>query len=237
VIRTARRSGIESRLKSLPSLALGTSEVTPLELAAGYATLARLGRAGRPWVIREVVDGTGNVLRRPRVAWSEALSPQAAYLVNYLLRGVLANGTARSARALGYRGTASGKTGTTDDTRDAWFVGYSSHLLGLVWLGHDDGSPTGLTGATGALPIWVELMRRAGLAGGFGPDPVPDGIVERRIDPESGGLSHRGCRYRIEERFVEGTEPQRACAVHGSRFRRWFDRLRRRTPPARDGAI
>jgi penicillin-binding protein 1B len=230
VVATARRMGIESPLRPLPSLALGAFEVTPLELAAGYATLARLGRAGRPWIIHEIIDGEGNVVARPRVERTEALSPQAAYLVNYVLRGVLERGTARSAASLGYHGGASGKTGTTDDTRDAWFVGYSSQLLSLVWVGRDDGSATGLTGATGALPIWVDLMRRAGAADRRAPDRVPEGVVERRIDPESGGLVRRGCVNWIDERFVAGSEPRRGCALHGGRFRRWLHKLRG-TPP------
>jgi penicillin-binding protein 1B len=237
VIDTARRMGIESPLKSLPSLALGSIEVTPLELASGYATLANLGRQGRPWIIREIVDGEGSVLVRPSVEWSDAVTPQAAYLTNYLLRGVMRQGTGRSASALGYRGEASGKTGTTDDTRDAWFAGYSSRLLSLVWVGYDDNAATGLTGATGALPIWVDLMRRAGEADRRAADTVPDGIVERRIDPETGGLVRRGCPGWVDERFATGSEPRYTCVLHGSRFRRWFHKLRGRPPFASDGGV
>ena len=218
VVDTAQRAGIDSPLRPLPSLALGAIEVTPFELAAGYSTLARLGRSARPWVIREVVDDEGRVLVRPEVEWSRALSPQAAYLVNHLLRGVLRQGTARSAAALGYRGGASGKTGTTDDMRDAWFVGYSSEWVSLVWVGYDDNSKSGLTGASGALPIWVDLMRRQGEDGPRPPDPVPAGIVERRIDPETGGLLRRGCERWIDERFAAGSEPRHDCAVHGDVF-------------------
>jgi penicillin-binding protein 1B len=232
VIEISHEAGIASPLRALPSLALGAIEVTPLELAAGYATLARLGRSGRPMIVREIVDGDGNVLVRPRVEWSDAVSPQAAYLVNHLLRGVLQRGTARSAAALGYRGSASGKTGTTDDTRDAWFVGYSSQLLSLVWVGYDDNSETGLTGATGALPIWVDLMRRAGAIDRSAPDIVPEGIVERRIDPETGGLVQRGCTRWIDERFAEGSAPRRRCVEHGGPFRRWFQRMRGKPPYA-----
>jgi penicillin-binding protein 1B len=236
VVATARAAGIASPLKPLPSLALGTSEVTPLELASGYATLARLGRAGRPWVIREIVDDAGEPLLRPRVAWTRAMRPQSAYLVNHLLRGVIQRGTARSAVALGYRGDAAGKTGTTDDTRDAWFVGYSRDLLALVWVGYDDGAPTGLTGATGALPIWVDLMRRAGRAADHVSDAVPEGIVAVRIDPESGGRARRGCPHWIEERFAAGSAPRHDCPLHGGRFRHWLDRFRRpRSDVARDG--
>ena len=226
VIAVSHRSGIESEMREVPSLALGAMEVTPLELAAGYATLARLGLEGRPWIIREVVDNEGQTVLRPRVEWSRAISPQAAYLVNDVLQGVMSHGTARSAKALGFRGSASGKTGTTDDTRDAWFVGYSSDLLSLVWVGNDANRKTGLTGATGALPIWVDLMRRHGREAQRTRERVPEGIVERRIDPETGGLVQRGCPRWIDERFVAGSEPRRDCPIHGTRFRRWSRRLR-----------
>jgi len=237
VVDTAQRMGIESPLRPLPSLALGAMEVTPLELAAGYATLARLGREGRPWIIREIVDGEGDVILRPQVEWSEAISPQAAYLVNHLLRGVMREGTARSAAALGYRGEASGKTGTTDDTRDAWFAGYSEQLLSLVWVGYDSNSETGLTGASGALPIWVDLMHRSGVADRASPDTVPDGIVERRIDPETGGLVRGGCTRQIDEHFAEGSEPRHTCVLHGNRFRRWFHKIRSTPPHTRTGGV
>jgi penicillin-binding protein 1B len=237
VVDISRRMGIESSLKPLPSLALGAIEMTPLDVAAAYATLARLGRASRPWVVREIVDDEGNVLVRPRVESSEGVSPQAAYLINHLLRGVLRHGTARSAASLGYGGRASGKTGTTDDTRDAWFVGYTSEWLSLVWVGRDDNSATGLTGATGALPIWVDLMKRAGADDPFARDTVPSGIVERRIDAETGDLVRRGCARWVDERFAEGTEPRRRCVVHGGRFRRWFHKMRGTPPYAADDGV
>ena len=230
VIETSRRMGIESRLRELPSLALGAIEVTPLELAAGYATLARLGRAGRPWIVREIVDAQGNTVLRTSFEWTRTVSPQAAHLVNHLLRGVMQRGTARSSLELGYHGDASGKTGTTDDTRDAWFVGYTHELLSLVWVGNDDNRKTGLTGASGALPIWVDLMRRAGASEQIAQEPLPEGIVKRRIDPATGGLARRGCVEWIDERFVAGSEPRRSCVLHGNRFRRWFKKLRGGSP-------
>jgi penicillin-binding protein 1B len=228
VIEISRRLGIASPLRPVPSLALGALEVTPLELANAYGTLARLGQRGRPWVVRQIVDADGEVLARSGPGLFPGISPQAAYLVNHVLRGVLREGTARSAASLGYRGNAAGKTGTTDDTRDAWFVGYTSEILSLVWVGYDDNRETHLTGATGALPIWVDIMRRGGAWSRSGPQPVPPGIVERRIDPESGGLVRRGCPGWIDERFAAGSEPTRQCVLHGNRFRRWFQKLRRK---------
>ena len=155
---------------------------------------------------------------------SRAIDPAAAYLVHDALEGVFERGTARSAGALGHRGEGAGKTGTTDDTRDAWFVGYRSDALALVWVGYDDNARTGLTGATGALPIWVDLMGNGG--GPVGDEPpilAPAGLVERRIDPETGGLLVRGCDEWRDEWFLRGTEPEKPCSEHRPGFfRRLF---------------
>jgi len=225
VVDVARRMGIRSSLAALPSLALGAAEVTPLELASAYGTLARMGRQESAWVIREVVDSEGRTLARHESRWTRAITPEAAFLVNDVLQDVLRTGTARSASALGYRGDAAGKTGTTDDTRDTWFVGYTSELLALVWVGYDDNGKTGLTGATGALPIWVDLMRRSGADRSKASFPVPRGVVRVRIDPGTGGLLGRGCPAGADEWFVAGTEPTKPCRVHGGGFKRWFQKV------------
>jgi len=228
VIETARACGIDSALAPVPSLALGVGEVTPLELSAAYGTLARLGDHVTSWIVQEITDREGRPLARHEGARTRAISSQTAFIVNDLLEGVVERGTARSAAALGYRGRASGKTGTTDETRDAWFVGYTPELLALVWVGYDDNARTGLTGATGALPIWVELMRRgpAVAAAGEARSEPPWGLVQRRIDPATGGLVQRGCPEWKDEWFARGTEPTEPCGEHrGGRFRRWFRRV------------
>jgi penicillin-binding protein 1B len=154
-----------------------------------------------------------------------ALHPTSAFLTTDLMRGVFEEGTARSARALGFDGVAAGKTGTTDDTRDAWFVGYTPELLALVWVGFDDNARTGLTGASGALPIWVDLMREAGAAKSRRRFREPAGIVHRYVDTETGGLAVRRCTKVLEERFARGAEPQEHCPLHQGKFRRWWRRL------------
>lgn len=224
-IRVARRCGISSPLTRLPSLALGAQEVTPLELATAYGTLARLGRHVPASIVREVTDSDGKPVARRKLEETSALSPQAAFLVDHVLQGVLVRGTAQSASALGYAGAAAGKTGTTDDTRDAWFVGYTPELLALVWVGYDDNARTGLTGATGALPIWVDLMTRAEDVHPSAGFREPEGIVRREIDPESGGLAVSGCPQIQEELFASGTEPTWDCDLHEGRLRRWFRRI------------
>jgi penicillin-binding protein 1B len=148
-----------------------------------------------------------------------AISPESAYLVHDVLEGVFRRGTARSAALLGFRGRAAGKTGTTDGTRDAWFVGYSGDLLALVWVGYDDNARTGLSGATGALPIWVEFMK---------PDAAPaaaakpQGLIQIRVCADSGMLATKRCPDPRSEWFKPGSEPDGKCTEHAGRFRRWM---------------
>jgi penicillin-binding protein 1B len=232
VVSTARRLGIESPLAEVPSLALGTAEVTALELAAAFGTFADGGMRTTPWVVRQVTDRDGTPIAGRAVDRARALHEATAFLVRDLLVGVIERGTGQSARAWGFDGVAAGKTGTTDDMRDSWFVGFTADVLALVWVGYDDNSRTGLTGASGALPIWVDVMRHI-------PDEplaldLPDGIVVREIDPESGQLAAAGCPRTVPEIFARGTEPEESCELHQGRFRRWLRRfLHREGPPPR----
>src|SRR6185369_4425014 len=125
-------------------------------------------------------------------------------LVTSVLRGVLTEGTAASSGALGFAGEAAGKTGTTDDMRDSWFVGYTPDLLSLVWVGFDDNARTGLTGATGALPVWVDFMMHVRWRWDGSTFQAPDGLVRRTVDPETGGLAVARCPTEAEEWFIEG---------------------------------
>ncbi|MDH3626560.1 MAG: PBP1A family penicillin-binding protein [Acidobacteriota bacterium] len=219
VVRTARRCGLQSPMKPLPSLALGTAEVSPLELATAYGTLANGGRRIDPWLIQAVQNQKGELLegRSPRA--QRAITEQTARQLTDMLRGVLRDGTAKTASALGYRGVAAGKTGTTDETRDAWFVGYDRRRLALVWVGYDDNRRTGLTGASGALPIWVELMKTFDDGGGVAAD-APE-TVTVFIDPTTGQRAVRRCPERVEQTFPRGEVPER-CREHQGRMRRWM---------------
>jgi penicillin-binding protein 1B len=225
VVDLAARAGIESPLTPLPSLALGTLEVTPLELASAYATLAGQGRQTPPRILREVRDRDGELLWESDRHGTQAVDRRAAFLTTHVLQGVFTRGTAKTARALGFRGRAAGKTGTTDETRDAWFVGYTPDVLALVWVGYDDNARTGLTGASGALPIWVRFMQHAGLAESRRRFPAPPGLVPRTVDPLSGGLAVAGCPERVSELFARGSEPREHCDLHRRGFKRWFKRL------------
>ncbi len=226
VVRIAARCGL-GNLEPYPSLALGAQEITPLDLAAAFGVLASEGKRSDPAIVRQVTSREGEPLSRKGKDPVQVVTPQAAWLVTDVLRGVLSRGTAASSAALGLRGNAAGKTGTTDDTRDAWFVGYTPDLLALVWVGYDDNARTGLTGASGALPIWVDLLRRAGRFTDA-PFPEPEGIVRAVVDPESGGLAVAGCPARVEEVFAAGTEPVDGCALHAKGLGGWLRRIFRR---------
>ncbi|HYA30374.1 MAG TPA: penicillin-binding transpeptidase domain-containing protein, partial [Acidobacteriota bacterium] len=157
----AHRLGIQSSLPAVPALALGAAEVTPLEVAVAYATLANNGVRPRPLAIKQVVDQNTRVLEKRDVRLEQVISPQLAYAMNQLLKGVLDRGTAVGARRMGFTRPAAGKTGTTNDYKDAWFVGYTPDLLAVVWVGFDGPKKIGLSGAEAALPIWTEFMKNA----------------------------------------------------------------------------
>jgi penicillin-binding protein 1B len=219
VITTARRCGVESTLPKVPSLALGTAEVTPLEIATAYATFASGGIRNPVRAIRSVCDRKGKVMEPDVIPSTRVLSPQAAYLLTDILKGVLVRGTAASAAELGFSGTGAGKTGTTDDLRDAWFAGYSPDLLALVWVGYDDNRALGLSGAQAALPIWVDFMMGSGMTTDR-EFSEPEGLVREKVDPATGQLATWHCPDKIEELFIQGTEPTVRCETHG--HRRWW---------------
>lgn len=214
VARYAQRMGLQSKPAPLPSLALGAMEATPLEVAQIYAVLANHGLRAALLSVKEVMTAEGQVLEKHHLGVEEVLHPATAYVITDFLTGVFERGTARSARRAGFHWKAAGKTGTTDEGRDAWFAGYTPDLLVVVWVGYDDNQPMGLTGAQAALPIWVDFMKEA-LAGRPSQDFLPPAeVVEVTIDPASGELAHAGCPTRVVEVFIAGTEPTTLCTLH-----------------------
>jgi penicillin-binding protein 1B len=157
----AHRLGIQSSLPAVPSLALGAAEVTPLEVAVAYSTLANGGVRPRPLAVRNVIDQNTKVLEKRDVRSEQVISPQLASIMNDLLKGVLDRGTGAMTRRWGFTRPAAGKTGTTNDYKDAWFVGYTPDLLAVVWVGFDGPSKLNLSGAEAALPIWTDFMKSA----------------------------------------------------------------------------
>lgn len=214
VIQTARAAGIASRLLPVPSMALGSFEVTPMELAYAYATIASGGIRFAPFALFSVTTKEGDILTAKEVHREAALDPRAAYLAGYAMEGVLERGTARSAKALGIFFPASGKTGTTDLNRDSWFVGYTPDVVCAVWVGYDSGADTGLTGASGALPIWTRFMRSL-YPQSMPPVPIqPAGVETALIDPSSGYLATSSCPQTLQEAYLTGTAPMETCPLH-----------------------
>jgi penicillin-binding protein 1B len=142
------------------------------------------------------------------------VSPESAYLVTDMLRTVIDAGTGREIRSRGLTVDVAGKTGTTNDTKDAWFVGYTPELLAVVWVGYDDNRELGLSGAEAALPIWARFMKAA-LAGGAKDSFIPPaGIVAAEIDPATGKRATKSCPRRVREVFRKETAPREICPLH-----------------------
>ncbi len=205
----ARELGIESELEPSLALALGASGVRPIELVNAYATFAAGGRFDAPRFLTRVVGPDGREVPLPRrPPPRDALDPAEAYLVTSLLQSVTTSGgTAERAVRLG-RPTA-GKTGTSNEARDAWFVGYTPSVVAGVWVGYDDRRSLGRreSGGRTALPIWIEVIRAAEGERAALEFPRPAGVVSARVDPASGLLAHPDQTDAIEELFLEGTVP------------------------------
>ncbi|MBI5599171.1 MAG: PBP1A family penicillin-binding protein [Deltaproteobacteria bacterium] len=206
-ISYARKLGIESPLASDLSLALGSSAVSLMEMTRAFATFANMGLKPEPVFITKVTDKDGNVLEERGTALEAVLSPQTSYIITNLLQGVIENGTGWRARALGR--PVAGKTGTTNNLNDAWFIGYVPGLVAGVWVGYDNEHQLGHgeTGAQAALPAWVKFMKEALEPVPSGNFPVPDGVEFVRIDPENGLLAGAATKNPVFEVFKVGTAP------------------------------
>ncbi|HET9951389.1 MAG TPA: PBP1A family penicillin-binding protein [Candidatus Eisenbacteria bacterium] len=212
----ARRMGIRSRLVADLSLSLGTSEVNLLELTSAYGVFANQGVRTMPIYVLKVEDKNGKVLEQARVTAEEALSPETALTMTSMLESVMENGTAASSRALGLTVPAAGKTGTTDDYTDAWFIGYTPDIVVGTWVGFDKKRKIGpnMTGAAAALPIWVDIVAAATKGKPPADFPVPSGVVSRQICAQTGLLANPACPETELELFREGSEPTGTCNVH-----------------------
>lgn len=182
VVETARRFGVKSRLDPVPSIALGTSDVSPLEMASGFSVIASGGEYYEPYFIERIESPRGEVLYEHFIAGKRVADPEIIYLLVDMMKEVINSGTAVKARWSGFTRPACGKTGTTDDYRDSWFTGFTPSLCASVWVGFDqrkllrgrDGR--GITGSEGALPIWIEFMKAAVEGEPLREFPIPPGI-------------------------------------------------------------
>jgi penicillin-binding protein 1B len=213
---TARALGFVSPLTEYPSLVLGASEVTPFEVAVAFSTLANQGVRVTPVTIKRVLNADGQTLERHGVQVVQAVLPEDAYILTHMLEGVLERGTGRSARQHGFSRPAAGKTGTTNDYGDAWFVGYTPDLVTVVWVGFDQRQSLGLSGAQAALPIWTNFMKRATAGLPETEFVPPPGVVLVSIDPRTGMRATAQCPVVIEEAFLEGVAPTRPCLLHAT---------------------
>ncbi|MCM2316610.1 MAG: penicillin-binding transpeptidase domain-containing protein, partial [Thermoanaerobaculia bacterium] len=214
VIALAKQIGITSELQPYPSIALGSFEVTPLELAYCYSVFANGGVKAEPVTILAVSNADGQLRENREVSMKRVVPANLVFVINEMLKDAVRYGTAARAGSAGFANRFAGKTGTTNNYRDSWFVGYSPRVLSLVWIGYDDNRTTRLTGSNGALPIWIKHMGRVV---GMVPEAEfrrPGGVVAREIDPETGMLSTPQCPALWTEYFVEGAEPSILCPLH-----------------------
>jgi penicillin-binding protein 1B len=215
IVQTARRAGIRSPLKPYPSLALGAFETSPLEISGAFATFANGGFRVEPTALLGFVGPSGRQVERNDEGLERAVDSDALAVLDSILQGAVIRGTGASARRLGAQGIFAGKTGTTNDGRDAWFIGFGPRLLVAVWVGFDDNRGLDLSGSMAAVPIFADFARR--LPSHYFEEPFPEvpGVVTEKIDPTTGMLWTESCPESWNELFVAGTEPTERCTVHG----------------------
>jgi penicillin-binding protein 1A len=217
VSRYAGLAGITSTLPPYYSLALGSVEVSLLDLTNAFNTIANSGIRVKPILITRIEDSHGAVLEENRPEQQPVLRPQAAYVLVSMMQSVVNEGTATSIRSAGYECLAAGKTGTTDDYTDNWFIGFTPGITCGVWVGYDKKKPVfrGATGGTVAAPIWADFMKSAR------PDSaprdsfaVPDSITTAPICEGTGMLANPTCPRVRYEVFITGSEPVSPCSLH-----------------------
>ncbi|OFW42197.1 MAG: hypothetical protein A3J29_16735 [Acidobacteria bacterium RIFCSPLOWO2_12_FULL_67_14b] len=214
VVATWKKTKVgQADVKAYPSVALGVIEATPLELAEAYTLFPNRGTIRKLRAISSIVSGE-QAVKPKAIAGPNVARASTAFLVTHMMRSVLNEGTGASARGAGFTLDAAGKTGTTNDLRDAWFVGFTPELLTVVWVGLDNNQPLGMSGAQAALPIWTAFMIKA-LAGhpnaGF---EAPPGVSFVEIDRDTGKIATPICPRVTVEAFLAGTEPLGACEIH-----------------------
>ncbi len=220
IVALAREAGMNDRLLATPALALGAYEVTPLEMVRAFTIFANNGVRVEPVFMQSVKESGGRVLEKSEIKSREVLDPKIAYLMTNLMEGVINHGTGARARGMGFTPPAAGKTGTS---HDGWFAGYTSGLLCIVWVGYDDNRELGLDGASSALPIWTEFMKKAVRARPWLASqsfvPPGEGITTVQIDANTGRIAGSDCQEVIAENYIAGAEPRQACsqAAH-----QWF---------------
>lgn len=230
-INYARHLGIASPLTPTLSLALGASGVTLMELLKAYSPFVNLGERVEPYLVEMIVDRNGNLLEEHRVQRESVISPQTAYIMNHLLQGVVENGTGSKAKEIGR--PAGGKTGTTNEMKDAWFIGFTPTVLAGVWVGYDDHNLSlgkGETGGRAACPIWVYFMKEYLKDQPILTFPIPPGIVFAKMNPTSGSISSFDDPSAVFAAFSGSAPPRRKSFAEKQEEDSGFEEA---TPPAR----
>jgi penicillin-binding protein 1B len=206
VMNLAAKAGLPRPKQNYLAHALGANEATPLQVASAYTAFAGGGRRTAPLAINRVTTGSGSTVATPSVERGEVMRPEVAYVMTSMMKDVVNRGTAAKLRARGFRANVAGKTGTS---RDGWFAGYTPNLVCVVYVGFDDGSELGLTGADSALPIWADFMTAAlNSHPGWGGDwEMPSGVEQAEIDPQTGLLAAPDSTAKRTELFIQGTAP------------------------------
>ncbi|OEU67912.1 MAG: hypothetical protein BBJ57_12075 [Desulfobacterales bacterium PC51MH44] len=215
IAKTANSFDFSIPVKPYPSLSLGASEVIPLELARAYCPFAADGVLPYPFSLKDVLDENGEILERRHMSIKRVISPAKAFIMSSMLRSVVEEGTASSLKNMGISFPVGGKTGTTNDFRDAWFVGYTPDILALVWVGFDNCASVHASGSTAALPIWAELINALPQYVSGDWFKVPPGVVKQNVCSESGqrAIINR-CPQPVEEVFLAENVPTDYCPLH-----------------------
>ena len=203
-------------LPMYPAIVLGGIEVSPLQLAEAYSIIASDGMDVHPYAVTAVIDQNGKVMEGHELQAEQRISPQLAYMMQFMLEQVMVgHGTGAGARTMGFRRPAAGKTGTTNDAKDAWFAGFTPNLLTVVWTGFDQKEVLGLTGAQASLPAWTNFMKAATAsrpALGF---VMPPGLVQEAVDPTTGYKATPFCPVKLDGVFPQDSAPTQLCPFHG----------------------
>jgi penicillin-binding protein 1A len=209
----AANMGITSPLYPNLSMALGSSEVTLQELVRAYGVLANQGKRVQPYFIKKIVDRTGHVFEEAKPVSEQVIDPRIAFMTSYILQDVVESGTGQRVKKLGR--PVAGKTGTTNDTNDAWFMGFTPSLVAGVWVGFDQKRTLGRleVGGRAAAPIWLYFAEKALEGAPVEVFPVPDGIVFMKVNPKTGAPVKESSKGAIYECFLEGTTPDEANTI------------------------
>ena len=203
-------------LPPYPSIVLGGIEVSPMQIARMYAILANEGMDVQPYAVSAVVDQKGNVIEGHELKAEQVLSPELSYTMDFMLQQVIDHGTGEGARKAGFKAPAAGKTGTTNDSKDAWFAGFTPDLLAVVWTGFDQKEMLGLTGAEASLPAWTSFMKAATASRPQSDFATPPGMVVAKVDPLTGYLAGPYCPVTIVGVFPKEMAPTEVCPFHSS---------------------